>query len=847
MALARLRNVLANLYSTEQRARMIAYDADLDTARIAFGQSAQDYWHAILIEAGNVNRFDKLVSIALGEYGRNQELQEAWQGFQQSREADTVEPTLKHHIVTQNKLVDIFLAYSHQDIDLMERLYAHFEDAGFGVWAAKGLEPGTPSWTSAIEQAIQQARCMVVILSPDAKSSQWVNNEIHYAQLVNLHIFPVLAKGDVGGAVPLNLLTSQWVDIRREYQMIDTNLIPALRRHLNAPEPTIEEEQPAAVAEKHQNVALDEGTAPSPTEIETLQQQQTWQQRMSHRNLLRMTVFFLIIATVSIGSYLWIFKQRTWTNPKDGAVYVKIPAGEFLMGGDGEEQTVNIPEFWIMQTEVTNEQYSRCVLAQVCTPPNNVRWSNPEYANHPVTNVNWHQANQYASWTGGRLPTETEWEKACRGTDGRIYPWGNESPDAGRLNFAGSNANDTVEVATYPSGANRLYDMAGNVWEWMSDKDASDVQSLRGGSWNNEHYVRCAYQNPIDPYDSFSGLGFRVVMSAPGVDKSEPTGAHIPQPTPTVTDKPTSSPTFTSVVMPATPTTTTVSIAASTPQTDSIRINPQDGAVYVYVPAGEFMMGSTERDRLVQDDEKLQHPVSVDGFWIMKTEVTNSQYKRCVDANICAKPNNNRWNISSYATHPATHIDWNQATIYAMWVGGRLPTEAEWEKACRWDSQKQKARIYPWGDEAPNDSLLNYNRNVGDTTPVGRYSPKGDSPYGLVDMAGNAWEWTSSIYKPYPYDPEGGREDPEDPSDRVLRGGSWYYIDVDVVRCANRLNNNPNFNNNYSIGFRVVMLSSSPDILDSTTYTLTPTATNIANYAPSPTSIHTISPTISGE
>ena len=107
------------------------------------------------------------------------------------------------------------------------------------------------------------------------------------------------------------------------------------------------------------------------------------------------------------------------------------PATEDPLANDDEkpQQTdLYLDAFWIMRTEVTNAQYAKCVEAGACSEPNNTRWNDPAYAEHPVTNVNWEQANAYAKWAGGRLPTEAEWEKACRGTDGRIYPWGDEPP-----------------------------------------------------------------------------------------------------------------------------------------------------------------------------------------------------------------------------------------------------------------------------------------------------------------------------------------------------------------------------------------------------------------------------------
>ncbi len=151
-------------------------------------------------------------------------------------------------------------------------------------------------------------------------------------------------------------------------------------------------------------------------------------------------------------------------------------------------------------------------------------------------------------------------------------------------------------------------------------------------------------------------------------------------------------------------------------------------------------------------------------------------------------------------------MSWNDAVAFCRWLrettgqAFRLPSEAEWEKAARGpvggaSTGSAGGRIYPWGDEPPGKNRCNFNLNIGDTTPVGRY-PRGATPdYGVLDMAGNVWEWTSSLWGKsveksdfgYPYDLKDGRENQDAPSDmlRVLRGGSWYN-DARRVRCAYR-------------------------------------------------------------
>jgi formylglycine-generating enzyme required for sulfatase activity len=213
------------------------------------------------------------------------------------------------------------------------------------------------------------------------------------------------------------------------------------------------------------------------------------------------------------------------------------------------------------------------------------------------------------------------------------------------------------------------------------------------------------------------------------------------------------------------------------------QVSETDGMTMVFVPAGQFIMGSDASDPEADPDEKPQHTLQLDAYWIDRTEVTNAMYRRCVEAGGCTAPmHSSHYSITKYADHPIGGVTWFQAGEYCIWAGRRLPTEAEWEKAARGTD----GRLYPWGNDAPDDKLLNFAGNMGDTSAVGSY-PVGASPYGALDMAGNVWEWVADGYDAnyYAHSPTTNPPGGNSANQRVVRGGEWG-ADARAVRSANR-------------------------------------------------------------
>jgi formylglycine-generating enzyme required for sulfatase activity len=516
-----------------------------------------------------------------------------------------------------------------------------------------------------------------------------------------------------------------------------------------------------------------------------------------------------------------------WTRPSDGMQMVYVPGGSFQMGSttaqvevagalcnetldrrdkcdvanfiiESPQHTVTLDAYWIDRYEVTNVQYELCVGDGVCERSrlaNNAVYNGDDY---PVAGIPWADAADYCTWAGGRLPSEAEWEYAARGEGGFEYPWGDEFKcSGGNFYEADTGCEDSyaepAPVGSFPEGISWVgaFDMAGNVWEWVADSFApypesaqtnpvndvaGDKMVLRGGSWGySQAFVRTAYRYPVPPSADYLAVGFRCAFS------TEKSASFDPPPG---------------------------SLGDSWSR-------PMDGMEMVYVPGGSFDMGSVESDPYANPSEFPQHRVSLGGFWIDRTEVTNAHYQRCLDAGVCVESRYAHNPVYNGDDYPVVGITWQAAMDYCAWVGGRLPSESEWEYAARGEG----GVIYPWGDEF-DGRWVNYcdsncqeawadpdiDDGYEEIAPVGTYLG-GMSWVGALDMAGNVWEWVGDWYEDYTAVAQVNPSGPENGNYKIIRGGCWANGE-DGVRTAYRLQDGgeilPSFRHP-NIGFRCVV------------------------------------------
>jgi len=400
----------------------------------------------------------------------------------------------------------VFLSHAQEDEAIARRIAADLQAEGWTVWMAPdSIMPGE-TWVEAINRGLEESGFYLLVQTPAAVASRWVVTETNVAiGLEHQHLMRFIPL-DVSPSRPPPLWTAyQNVPFRDNYLRGLEHLLARLNGRSPRPWPS------AGAGVK--------GTGNGDN------------------------------VTQSDASR--IFTNRL-LHDRTRIELVRVPAGNFLFGTNSPEadnectqRTIHLHEFWIASNPVTNAQFAKFVEATRYTTTaettgfsrvwiggrwvevEGAYWKRPEGSrdnienrpHHPVVCVSWFDAQAYCEWAGLRLPTEKEWEKAARGTDGRIYPWGNENPRHQRANFGMRPGHPTPAGQYSPAGDSPygVSDLAGNVWEWTSSwfesraAKSKPTKVVRGGAWPSEPLnLRATYRLDVDPSLRFNTVGFRV-------------------------------------------------------------------------------------------------------------------------------------------------------------------------------------------------------------------------------------------------------------------------------------------------------------------------------------------------
>jgi formylglycine-generating enzyme required for sulfatase activity len=433
-------------------------------------------------------------------------------------------------------MAHIFISYSHKDSEYAHRLATVLQEQGFNVWIDARLDYGS-HWPVELQKQLDSCDAFILIMSPHAYASEWVQSELQRAKRKLKPIFPLLLEGD---ETWLSVESTQYYDVRggkipdKEFYADISSVIPP---------------SPGQVVPIAADVKKLTSSIPPPRRAKL-----NWGIALTILgSFAAIGLAVLVIGAIRSGNSklptaagaasptpVAFINPVTGPDPTStasgpapatavsgnlpaeeivdaqGISMRLIPAGNFIAGSNSGYENerpahrVYLDDFYIDKYEVTNALYKACVSEGACQPPDRTSsltrdnyYGNYEFDNYPVVYVSWEDARFYCQWRGMDLPTEAQWEKAARGTEGWVYPWGDTiDPDHANYNeYVG----DTMEVGSYELGKSPygVYDMAGNVWEWVADwyqenyyleapldnpagPATGEYHVLRGGSWHDD-------------------------------------------------------------------------------------------------------------------------------------------------------------------------------------------------------------------------------------------------------------------------------------------------------------------------------------------------------------------------
>ena len=451
-----------------------------------------------------------------------------------------------------------------------------------------------------------------------------------------------------------------------------------------------------------------------------------------------------------------------------GPAMVWLAGGTFRMGDDNIDQEsakpaheVTLSGFSVGQYPVTFEEYDKFCEATKRKKPDDRKWGRDK---RPVIDISWEDATEYCRWLSeqtGRtytLLSEAQWEFACRAGSESQYCFGDS--EEGLKDYAWYDSSDgTHSVGEKKPNAWKLYDMHGNVWEWCKDwfgekyyaespkedpegPEGGSDRVCRGGAWFlDAGRCRSAFRSHLDPAARVYVLGFRLARTDPLPSYTFTRGGESVEAEEPVQEEKLP---FTSL---------------------QVFRDGENMPEMVYLPGGRFKMG----DKF----ESPIHEVTLDHFAIGRYPVTFAEYDKFCEATGKEKPNDYK---DGRERRPVLDVSWEDAQAYCRWLSEQtgedytLPTEAEWEYACRAESES----AWCFGDSDKDlKKYAWYDKNAGGKThPVGEKEP---NKFGLYDMHGNVWEWVNDWYAEYPSEPQINPTGPEGGSVRVIRGGSWNF------------------------------------------------------------------------